>query len=64
LIPRRIAITCDRFPIQPRSEWAALLIARLHQFEDQAVGEWTCDCRCCRWARERQEMTPELELAD
>jgi hypothetical protein len=56
MIPRMIPIDPERFGVQKKSEWAVLVIACAHKKEDQAQGgEWTCQCRCCEWIRERRD---------
>ena len=37
-------------PIRESSAWAALVIARIHRFDQEREdGVWTCECRCCRY---------------
>lgn len=44
-----------RWDIQPKSYWAAMVIAREHQAGQTIVGEKPCECRCCVWARQHDQ---------
>lgn len=46
----------DRAKLQrPAADFS--LLARQHRAEDLQEGAWTCDCRCCEFARSRMVRT-------